>query len=63
MSVELVDDHARLVVEVRDHASGPSEPAGDLSLVLVEGLADDVRLGDGPGGPGGCLRMEWRQRR
>ena len=59
--VQLVDDGGQLVVEVRDDAAGPAEPAGDLSLTLVEGLADHVALGAGPGGPGGCLRMEWRR--
>jgi anti-sigma regulatory factor (Ser/Thr protein kinase) len=59
--VELVDDGGHLVVEVRDGATGPAEPAGDLSLTLVEGLADHVTLGAGPGGTGGCLRMEWRR--
>lgn len=63
VDVRLVDDGGHLVVEVRDHAPGAAEPTGDLSLTLVEGLADRVVLGDGPGGPGGCLRMEWREPR
>lgn len=60
VEVDLVDDDSRLVIEVRDHASGGREPRGDLSLTLIEGLVHAVELGPGPGGDGGCLRLEWR---
>jgi anti-sigma regulatory factor (Ser/Thr protein kinase) len=62
VEVDLQDDDRRLVIEVRDHAAAEHEPAGDLSLTLVDGLADTVTLGAGPGGDGGYLRLEWRAR-
>jgi anti-sigma regulatory factor (Ser/Thr protein kinase) len=62
VEVDLSDDDGRLVVEVRDHASARAEVAGDLSLTLVEGLADDFTVSAGPGGDGGSLRLEWRAR-
>ena len=30
-----------------------------VSLPLVRGLADVVTVEDGPGGPGGIIRMTW----
>lgn len=59
--VDLSDDDERLVVEVADDAGGepPDGVAGDLSLMLVEGLADRVVVGADPGGRGGRLRLEW----
>jgi anti-sigma regulatory factor (Ser/Thr protein kinase) len=60
VEVDLCDDEGRLVVEVRDRARAPAETgSGQLSLTLVEGLADHVHLSDGPAGPGGRLRLEW----
>ena len=60
VEVDLSDDDARLVIEVRDRAGLPAELGpGTLSLTLVEGLADHVEVSDGPGGPGGILRLEW----
>lgn len=60
VQVDLHDDDRSLVVEVRDHAGADRAAGGDLSLTLVEGLAHRVVLGAGPGGEGGCLRLEWR---
>lgn len=59
--VDLCDDDERLVVEVADDAGGdaPDGVGGDLSLMLVEGLAHRVVVGAGPGGRGGRLRLEW----
>lgn len=59
VEVLLIDDAGRLVVEVRDGGTADREPAGDLALTLVEGLADSVSVGPGPGGEGGLLRLEW----
>jgi serine/threonine-protein kinase RsbW len=60
VEVELADDDGRLVVEVRDHAAQDAATGpGDLSLTLIEGLADTVALDEGPGGAGSCLRLEW----
>lgn len=61
VEVELSDDDGQFVVVVTDHAG--SQPASDveqMSLTLVQGLAHDVRLAPGPGGPGGSLRLLWR---
>jgi anti-sigma regulatory factor (Ser/Thr protein kinase) len=61
VEVALTDDDGRLVVEVHDHGADEREVAtGALALQLVEGLADDVRIGPGPAGAGGSLRLEWR---
>lgn len=63
VDVDLCDDDGRLVVEVRDRAGVPAELGpGTLSLTLLEGLADQVDLQDGPVGPGGRLRLEWGPR-
>lgn len=60
VEMELWDDGGRLVVEVRDRAALPRELVpGNLSLTLLEGLADRVELRPGPAGPGGQLRLEW----
>lgn len=61
VEVELSDDDGVFEVVVRDHAGGLQRSEVDLmSLTLVEGLAHEVRVGDGPGGSGGSLRMVWR---
>jgi anti-sigma regulatory factor (Ser/Thr protein kinase) len=60
VEVALSDDNGRLVVEVRDHGADDQEvETGALALQLVEGLADAVRIGPGPAGAGGSLRLEW----
>jgi anti-sigma regulatory factor (Ser/Thr protein kinase) len=61
VEVYLSDDDGQLVVEVCDGAGIPAGfGPGTLSLTLVGGLADHVDVRDGPGGPGGRLRLEWR---
>lgn len=57
--VVLDDGGGRLVVEVSDDAPGQVVDPGDLSLTLVEGLADTVALDAGRGGEGGLLRLAW----
>jgi len=66
VEVELRDDEGRLVVVVRDAAAGEgpgeagvADAGDDLSLLLLQGLADSVSLSDGPGGPGGSLALQW----
>jgi anti-sigma regulatory factor (Ser/Thr protein kinase) len=34
-------------------------PEDSLVLALLNGLADQVTLSDGPGGPGGCVTLDW----
>lgn len=61
VEVELTDDDGVFVVVVTDHASQQHQSEVDqMSLTLVQGLAHDVRLDDGPGGAGGALRLVWR---
>ncbi|HZI96757.1 MAG TPA: ATP-binding protein [Actinomycetales bacterium] len=61
VGVQLTDDDGMFVVVVTDHAGeGAPSDVDQMSLTLVEGLAHDVQLGDGPGGPGGALRLVWR---
>ncbi|UER53417.1 ATP-binding protein [Kineosporiaceae bacterium SCSIO 59966] len=58
VTVDLHDDGGRLVVEVTDDA-GADAAADDLALTLLAGLAPAVAVEDGPGGPGGRLRLDW----
>jgi anti-sigma regulatory factor (Ser/Thr protein kinase) len=61
VEVELTDDEGQFVVVVTDHAGdGPVSDVDQMSLTLVQGLAHDVSLDAGPGGPGGALRLLWR---
>ena len=53
-------DEPGLDVVVSDEAGPDSAEDEALSLALVEGLADELELQDGTGGPGGRLRMTWR---
>jgi anti-sigma regulatory factor (Ser/Thr protein kinase) len=48
-----------LSIEVRDGAGGDGADADDVGLLLMEGLADAVRVSPGPGGAGGVLRLTW----
>ena len=66
ISFELLDD--RLIVEVADDGSG-FEPAaagggvdaelseGGLGIAIIRSIADEVEIGDGPGGRGSRLRF------
>lgn len=60
VEVELCDDEGDLTVLVRDAAGPDSAEDEAMSLALVQGLSDDLRLGDGRGGAGGQLWMTWR---
>src|SRR5918994_786324 len=66
ISFELRDD--RLIVEVADHGSGfePDTPGtdgggelseGGLGIAIIRSIADEVEIGDGPGGRGSRLRF------
>ena len=57
--VELDDQGPTLDVVVTDGAGLPESEEESVSLPLVRGLADAVSLEDGPGGPGGVIRMTW----
>ncbi len=57
--VELDDQGPTLDVVVTDGAGLPESEEESVSLPLVRGLADAVTLEDGPGGPGGVIRMTW----
>ncbi|MFP5334716.1 MAG: ATP-binding protein [Actinomycetes bacterium] len=57
--VVLDDGEGRLVVEVSDDAPGQAADPGDLSLTLVEGLADTVTLDAGADGRGCLMRLTW----
>ena len=57
--VELDDQGPTLDVVVTDGAGLPESEEESVSLPLVRGLADAVTLEDGPGGPGGIIRMTW----
>jgi anti-sigma regulatory factor (Ser/Thr protein kinase) len=57
--VELDDQGPTLDVVVTDGAGLAESEEESVSLPLVRGLADVVTLEDGPGGPGGIIRMTW----
>ena len=57
--VELYDQGPTLDVVVTDGAGLAESEEESVSLPLVRGLADAVTLEDGPGGPGGIIRMTW----
>ena len=57
--VELDDQGPTLDVVVTAGAGLPESEEESVSLPLVRGLADAVTLEDGPGGPGGIIRMTW----
>lgn len=48
-----------LVVEVVDGAGDDGVESEEVALVLMEGLADEVSVTAGPGGPGGTTRLTW----
>lgn len=60
VEMELCDDDSELTVLVRDAAGPDSAEDEAMSLALVQGLSDELRLEDGQGGPGGQLWMTWR---
>ncbi|MGQ7295219.1 ATP-binding protein [Quadrisphaera sp. KR29] len=48
-----------MVVEVVDHAGDDGVETEELAVLLMEGLADEVSVTAGPGGPGGTTRLSW----
>lgn len=50
------DGPALRVVVTDEAAAHPEDP---VVLALLNGLADDVTLSDGPGGPGGRVVLDW----
>lgn len=59
MSVEIDDVGPRFAVVVVDGSDAPEGDDEYVALALVRGLADDMDLSDGPGGPGGTVTMIW----
>ena len=59
--VEIDDVSPVFEVRVTDHASIRDDQDEAIALALVRGLADAVGVGDGPGGPGGVVRMGWNR--
>jgi anti-sigma regulatory factor (Ser/Thr protein kinase) len=57
--VDLDDGRGDLAVHVVDEAGGGPGTEEPVALALVRGLADEVLLTSGPGGPGGDVRMTW----
>jgi hypothetical protein len=53
------DGSARLVVVVVDAAGDDGVESEDVAIVLMQGLADHVDVGRGPGGPGGRTQLSW----
>ncbi|MEH3075333.1 ATP-binding protein [Quadrisphaera setariae] len=49
-----------LVVQVVDHAGDDGLETEEVAMLLMEGLADEVAVTAGPGGPGGTTRLTWR---
>lgn len=48
-----------LVVEVVDGAGDDGVESEEVAMLLMEGLADEVTVTAGPGGPGGTTRLTW----
>lgn len=48
-----------LVVEVVDGAGDDGVESEEVAMLLMEGLADEVSVSAGPGGPGGTTRLTW----
>jgi anti-sigma regulatory factor (Ser/Thr protein kinase) len=61
VELELVDDDNRLQVAVTDRAPAEAddEVAADLAMLLVQGLAHEVRLVAPPQGTGSRLELSW----
>ncbi len=57
--VEVRTDGAELVIEVVDGAGDDGVESEEVAMLLMEGLADAVSVGAGPGGPGGTARLSW----
>jgi len=60
VEVEVSATTRSLVIEVRDGAGDDGIETEDVALLLMAGLADDVSVTPGSGGPGGRTRLIWR---
>lgn len=49
----------RLEAVVVDGGGDDGVESEDVAMLLMEGLADEVVVGPGPGGPGGTTRLLW----
>ena len=54
-----VGDRVHLEAVVVDGAGDDGVETEDVAMLLMEGLADQVLVGPGPGGPGGTTRLVW----
>lgn len=54
-----VGDRVHLEAVVVDGAGDDGVETEDVAMLLMEGLADHVLVGAGPGGPGGTTRLVW----
>jgi anti-sigma regulatory factor (Ser/Thr protein kinase) len=54
-----VGDRVHLEAVVVDGAGDDGVETEDVAMLLMEGLADQVLVGAGPGGPGGTTRLVW----
>jgi hypothetical protein len=59
VTIELEDRGPQLDVVVTDAAAERDSEDEYVAMSLVRGLADDVRVEAGPGGPGGLVRLSW----
>lgn len=57
--VEIDDVSPAFEIRVTDGAALSDDEDEQIALALVRGLADDVEVLEGPGGPGGVVRMSW----
>jgi anti-sigma regulatory factor (Ser/Thr protein kinase) len=54
-----VGDRVHLEAVVVDGAGDDGVETEDVAMLLMEGLADEVVVSAGPGGPGGTTRLVW----
>lgn len=59
--VEIDDVGPVLGITVTDHADVADGDDEAIALALVRGLADTLRVENGPGGDGGSVHLGWRR--
>jgi anti-sigma regulatory factor (Ser/Thr protein kinase) len=59
VAVEVSATSAALSISVQDGAGDDGIESEEVALLLMEGLADEVDVTAGPGGPGGTTRLTW----